>query len=364
MLGSFALLLSLGLASAGETTQVEDFEDLANQAGWIVNPAQDFIDEQGGHDGAFLRTPVVAFAPSPRTTVGIESIFTGNYRARNVTNVGIDLKTFSNTAPGVVTWPLSVVLSGDSGTPVNQSDDCFVFFQGTDPVPPEEVPCATSHDPCSGWRDYEFDIPSQSETLPAGWQVIDFNGCANTDEVWNSIITSVNQLNFHYGDPRFPAPDISWHIGIDNPHVTELGPAPPPGVPDGSDGSPLLVEKIFPNGSRLGLNFDTSSCSGNPDHHVLYGLGFGLPSAPGGIFFPSGAVCAVGGSPFNWNAVPDPSLDPDGLLWFLVLANDMLDVEGSWGSGSSGVERAGPGAGGSSAQCGIAAKDLSNLCGQ
>ena len=94
------VLLLPGAVIAGETTQGEDFEDLVNDAGWIVNPAQDFIDPEDGHEGAFLRTPAVSFAPSPRTTLGVESIFTGNYRARNVTALGIDLKTFANTAAG------------------------------------------------------------------------------------------------------------------------------------------------------------------------------------------------------------------------------------------------------------------------
>jgi hypothetical protein len=184
---ALAILVSSMPTAAGDAILVEDFEDLANEAGWVVNSAQDFIDPTGGHPGAFLHTPVVTFAPSPRTGFGTSSIFTGDYRNRGVTSVGIDLKTFANSAPVVVTWPLSVMLSGDSGTPGQSGDDCFALFLGTQPVPPDEVSCAFDDDPCSGWREFEFDIPSQSTTLPAGWLIVDFNGCTNTDATWNDV---------------------------------------------------------------------------------------------------------------------------------------------------------------------------------
>jgi hypothetical protein len=226
-------LLATSVA-ADEVILIEDFEDLQNESGWVVNSAQDFLDPAGGHPGAFLHTPVVSFAPSPRTTAGLSSIFTGNFRERRVVSVGVDLKTFSNTAPIVIEWPLSVMLVGDSGTPDNDSDDCYALYLGSEPVPPEEVPCVTAGIDCTGWRDYSFDIPSQSTTLPEGWIIPDFNGCSNDDATWNEIITSVGQINYHYGDPQFPAPDINWNIGVDNALIVEN--------PPGTEAIPAMSE--------------------------------------------------------------------------------------------------------------------------
>ena len=55
--------------------------------------------------------------------------------------------------------------------------------------------------------------------------------------------------------------------------------------------------------------------------------------------------------------------DRSRLLWFLMLATDGSDTEGSWGKDGRGVERVGPGAGGSSANCGMIDKALENSCG-
>lgn len=140
-------------------------------------------------------------------------------------------------------------------------------------------------------------------------------------------------------------------------------PPTPPGVPDGADGPPMLVRKFPTNDAALRLAFNTNVCAGNASHHLLYGFGSQLPTAPGQIFLVDGAACGVGGSPFNWVGVPDPATDSSGLLWFLMLANDAATTEGSWGTDSADAERQGPGVDGSSGECGIATKDLGNTCG-
>jgi hypothetical protein len=143
--------------------------------------------------------------------------------------------------------------------------------------------------------------------------------------------------------------------------------ASPPAVPDGRFGSPLLVGKSSPDGSTLAIEWDSQHCTADPDHHLVYGTGAGLPAALGGAYSLQGAVCDLGpASPFLWNGVPDPAvLDPaTKLLWILVLSDDGATTEGSWGLTSQGQERDGAGAAGSSAQCGIATKSVSNQCGQ
>jgi hypothetical protein len=105
-----------------------------------------------------------------------------------------------------------------------------------------------------------------------------------------------------------------------------------PGVPDGSEGSPVRVAKLDDHGSTLGVWWDTTTCSGANGYHVVYGFGADLPSSPGGTFALAGGVCGVD-SEWTWTASPDPSSDPARLLWFLVLANGGATTEGPWGNG-------------------------------
>ncbi len=151
-------------------------------------------------------------------------------------------------------------------------------------------------------------------------------------------------------------------IVFDEMSIELAVPPTPPGVPDGADGPALLVRKFPNNDAALRLSFSTDVCAGNTAHHLLYGFGTQLPTSPGQIFLVEDAACGVGGSPFNWVGVPDPLIDSSGLLWFLMLTNDGMTTEGSWGTDSAGQERVGPAAG-SSGECGIVDKDLSNSCG-
>ena len=129
---------------------------------------------------------------------------------------------------------------------------------------------------------------------------------------------------------------------------------PPPAVPA------LAVDRLTADGSRLQLQWNAVAC-GSTEHHVLFGLDSGLPTAPGNTYGLAGGVCGVGSSPFLWNGVP--ALAPNQLLWFLILSDEGSSVEGSWGLDSFGAERNGAGVGGSSGQCGILGKDLTNVCG-
>jgi len=151
------------------------------------------------------------------------------------------------------------------------------------------------------------------------------------------------------------------HVGLDMVgDVTVTAPAPPE-VPNGANGPPMLVAKTVPDGSTLNLDWDVTTCSGNADHHVVHGFGSDFPPAIGGTWSPSGGECLVGAPPFAWAGVPDPTVDPTSLLWFVVVADDGATTEGSWGEDSAGNERNGPGAGGSSGNC-ANVKDLTNVC--
>jgi len=143
--------------------------------------------------------------------------------------------------------------------------------------------------------------------------------------------------------------------------ITVLGaPALPPPVPDGSVGEPMTVAKITADGSSLTLTWDTRTCPA-AGYRVLASFGSRMPPASPGLYVPVISRCDVV-SPYPWFAVPDPSLDESGLIWWLIVADDGETVEGSWGLTSGGAERDGPGAGGSSGQCGAVTKDVGGVC--
>lgn len=138
----------------------------------------------------------------------------------------------------------------------------------------------------------------------------------------------------------------------------------PPAVPDGLGGTtPLLVASSNPDGSSLRVSYDIASCANSvADHHIIYGQKSGLPTAPGGIYTPLGAVCGIGNAvPYDWIGVPVPD-DGQRLLWFLVVTTDSSGVEGSWGKDSLGNERNGPGNAGASGICALT-RSLTNACG-
>ena len=115
------------------------------------------------------------------------------------------------------------------------------------------------------------------------------------------------------------------------------------------------------------LAWDDDSCLGAPEFQIIHGLGSGLPASLGGSYAiqpASPTQCNIATSPENWFGVPDPSSDSSRFLWFLVLANDNVSTEGSWGTDGTGAERTGPGLGGASTQCGSMTKSLVNTCGQ
>ena len=76
-----------------------------------------------------------------------------------------------------------------------------------------------------------------------------------------------------------------------------------------------------------------------------------------------GAVCTVGAaSPFTWIDAPSAT-DGSGLIWWLMLVRDGSD-EGSWGLDGAANERSGDGPNGSSGQCGVVDKKVTNVCGR
>lgn len=167
--------------------------------------------------------------------------------------------------------------------------------------------------------------------------------------------------------------EIQWHIYV--PSILSFGPGELPldgvqsladsgvttcGTPtnfsgdifDVRDTSALRIGKLLPSQSRLTLSWD--SCLGNSDHHVVWGTSGDLTG-----YELSGSRCDIGCSPYNWvSAVPSPA--SGDFVWILLVADNDVATEGSWGSDSNGIERSN--AAGNSGMCSMTAKDVSNTC--
>jgi hypothetical protein len=161
-------------------------------------------------------------------------------------------------------------------------------------------------------------------------------------------------------DSREGAAPPSLHVVFTPP------PVPPPAVPDGIAGSPVLLGKLSADGADLSVSWDAASCDGDVGHHIVFGTLSGFPATVADPYTLAGSVCGLGASgPAVWSGSPDPAaIDPvHRMIWLLVLANDGATTEGSWGRSSSSTERNGSGADGCSGQCGILDKSVTNTCG-
>ena len=130
---------------------------------------------------------------------------------------------------------------------------------------------------------------------------------------------------------------------------------PPPGVPD-----TMTVDKNDAAGLSLEITWDAATCSPS-DHQILFGSGADLPAALGGVYGVAGAECGIAGPPFTWSSSPDPSADPTGLIWWLVVTTDGAGTEGPWGADGGGMDRNGAAGSG---RCGTTTKSLVSGCGR
>jgi hypothetical protein len=205
------LVPALGLAlvapfQAGATTFTETFDNGSNDSVWSWGFDDTFVSI-GGNPGWFFATDGLdTFAPRLRTTAS--GTFTGDYRTMEVTSIGIDLIMFSDsTAEG---RPLTPMLIYDNGTPGDQSDDTAAYFLGPN------IPLVDE-----GWISYDFDVPSQETSLPAGWLLLNLGSVsAPANHDWNTVTQNVSRLQWHYGDPTFFFIFQVWSLGADNIRIT------------------------------------------------------------------------------------------------------------------------------------------------
>ncbi|MGE0482166.1 MAG: hypothetical protein AB7Q17_17025 [Phycisphaerae bacterium] len=244
-------------AAAGTTVETFDFG--SNLGGWSYGTGNGAISPVGGNPGPFWFEPGVdTFAPQPRTLNPAGTPFAGDFRARNVRLVGIDLKTFYVDF-SAADRPLALMLVSDGRTPADASDDWAAYTLGADCPEPGE-----------GWRGYDFSIPAGSPALPAGWSTIVFGPNAQPD--WNEVITRVSQIRFFYGDPELFFIFQVWDVGLDNPRIVVgplLGDLNCDGVVNNFDIDPFVLAIVDPAGYRARFpNCDRSAADANTDGRI------------------------------------------------------------------------------------------------
>jgi hypothetical protein len=196
--------LCIGSPPAFGDSFTETFDGGSNIGGWHYGGPGETIETTGGNPGAYLHSPNLdTFAPQPRTS-GPDSVFTGNFQSRNVSSLGIDLITH-DVDFSAADRPLSLLLVSYAGTPADPNDDWAVYFIG-----PADVP-----EPGEGWLSYSFAVPSQSSSLPPGWGTLVYGPTSPTPD-WNTVITDVDEVRFHYGNPEDFFIFQVWNVGLDN----------------------------------------------------------------------------------------------------------------------------------------------------
>lgn len=199
------------IAAQAQTSLVETFDGGSNQGGWSYGLPASF-PTSGGHPGSYLLvSDLDTFAPIAATTA--TGAFTGDFRQREVTSMGIDLITHAVdfSASG---RPLTLMLIHDNGTPGDPMDDTAAFFMG--PNIPE---------PGEGWLAYDFTVPSQSDTLPQDWALLNLGDSgAPALHSWQQVLANVTQVSYFYGDPRMFFIFQMWTVGMDNVRIHWDGP--------------------------------------------------------------------------------------------------------------------------------------------
>ena len=209
--------VSLQAEPAGQTTFTENFATGSNVGQWTFGaPPWEQIETEGGNPGAFLHNYLLdSFGPMARTGYEASSIFTGNYRARNVHTLGVDFALF-HIGYTSVGRPVSLILRNHNGTLYDLYDDCWVYTIGGKQCPK----------PNGVWHSYSFKVPSTSPTLPDDWGVMNCPG-RTEQEAWDLVINEVDEVMIFWADPTMFYIYQIWDVGMDNPTIS-FGTTDPP----------------------------------------------------------------------------------------------------------------------------------------
>lgn len=227
------------------STFTETFAGGGNEGGWWHHFS--VLRNDGGKNKEFLYSgdAITHFPQTHTDPMGRASRFTGDFAARRVVAIGIDLATIRTDAVRDYRgMSPTLVLVNDSGTPNVIDDDCIVFFQSGAGMP---LP-----DPARvNWTTYSFEIPSESTTLPQPnfgdpcpgrycevcaptgdsvrdtqvpcWGVSKGTACPTLhdfDLTWRNVIRDVDQVRVDWMSPEWAHLIGGWQSGVDNPSIT------------------------------------------------------------------------------------------------------------------------------------------------
>ncbi|HEX6851979.1 MAG TPA: hypothetical protein VF139_11300 [Candidatus Polarisedimenticolaceae bacterium] len=202
-----AALFALPSAAAPTITVTETYDGPVEEASWRV-ASFDTILEFGGWPDAYLRVAGLdTFGPRIFAVPERASKFLGDYRAKGVSGLGVDVNLFGIDF-GAEGRPVSLYLTNRMD-PEDPFDDCDVVYVGAKNVPK----------PGTGWKSFDFRVPSESTTLPPGWVTVGECGGLSPDEAWNAVITDVEDASFYFGEPDYFYIFQVWNLGFDNPRI-------------------------------------------------------------------------------------------------------------------------------------------------
>ena len=219
------LPLSKPVPTPGDTLSfVEPFETGQNEGDWSFYTIYGaVIEDTGGNPDEYVHDAnISSFAPRGGSGYGDESMFTGGWKARNVISVGIDLRSI------FYQWDVSsryvaLMIRNDAGTPDYLGDDWGAYFVGPDKVPSMYLEMKSAPEKnMPGWRSYDFEIDSQSSSLPKGWVLWrpQEKGSDRTNIGWSSLMADVSYIQFSWGDPSQIYILNDFDLGLDNPRIT------------------------------------------------------------------------------------------------------------------------------------------------
>jgi hypothetical protein len=219
---AFLIFGSIETRAQGPVTVAETFETGTNEGSWTWGTGSDYFVESNGNPGRYLRdSHVVTFTPRASTSFGVQSVFTGDYQARNVASVGIDM-AIASVDGNVSGRTVTLILLNDNGTPGDLADDWGAFTVTHLPIPPTGIVGVMGANDILQWASYDIPVPSQAATLPAGWSWISRNYVRRSGS-WGRLMRDVDHVGFILGDPALRYPLLTWDAALDNPRITTIG---------------------------------------------------------------------------------------------------------------------------------------------
>jgi hypothetical protein len=209
VLAAGALVAAPAMASM-TTTVTESYDGTLADTAWRLGSYDEIVTDGGSPAGYLRNRQLDKAVPTPVFVGSLPSPFFGDYRAANVISLGFDVNVFAAGIGVDSTRPISLVLGSDMGTPDDPTDDCEAYLVGSKPVPR----------PGSGWRPFDFRVPSDQMTLPAGWTIRGFCSGLAQDAAWSAVMENVTRVSFPFSDPATAWYFQLWDLGIDSVRIS------------------------------------------------------------------------------------------------------------------------------------------------